>query len=432
MIPLDSSPGAPMRTVDDPPAQVIEESRRAVAREAGVKLGSVRVVRSPYRVCPLGAHVDHQGGAVTAMALDRGLILAYAPSSSREVSVSSLDFPGRVRFSLDAVPGPTPDDWGNYVRGAAAALQSGRRLDRGMVGVTSGRLHGGGVSSSAAVGIAYLLALEDVNGFDVEPRENIELDRKIENDYLGLQNGILDQAAVLLSRHGCLTRIDCRTGRHEVIPAPAGARPFRILLAFSGVSRGLVGTDYNRRVDECIAAARDLLKAAGRPEAPSLLGEVRPEEYQEHSGRLTGPPARRAAHFFGEADRVREGVEAWARGDLSRFGELMTASGESSIAYYECGSPPLIDLFRALVDCDGVLGARFSGAGFRGCCAALVDPVAVGEVTRRVAAEYAGRHPDLARHGGFVVCGTGDGATIVDADRVALKPGRRDPMPRAS
>jgi galacturonokinase len=408
------------------PDGTIDALRQAVAREAGASPGAVRLVRSPYRICPLGAHIDHQLGPVTAMALDRALLLAYVPSASRQVSVGSLDFPGRVRFHLDDIPAPAADDWGNYARGAAAALRARHRLERGIVAMTAGRLHGGGVSSSAAVGVAYLLALEAANGLALDAEENIELDRRIENDYLGLRNGILDQAAILLSRRGHLTRIDCRTGRHERIPAPAGSPPFRILLAFSGLSRGLMGTDYNRRVDECAEAARVLLDAAGRPDAPPLLGNVRADEYEAHARRLGRLAARRAAHFFGEVERVRQGVEAWARGDIARFGALMTASGESSVANYECGSPPLIDLFRSLVARDGVHGARFSGAGFRGCCVALIDPDAVDDVIQRVADDYTRRHPELAARGAFAVCETGDGAAILDIGDAA------EPLPRAS
>ena len=121
-------------------------------------------MRSPYRVCPLGAHIDHQLGPVTAMAIDRSVFLAYAPSPSGEVRLSSLDFPGVVRFDLDDVPRRQTDDWGNFPRGAALALRDRHRLERGIVGVTTGKLHGGGVSSSAAVGVAFLLAFEDVNG----------------------------------------------------------------------------------------------------------------------------------------------------------------------------------------------------------------------------------------------------------------------------
>lgn len=409
------------------PSRSVEALRREVATRFGMAAGSVRVVRAPYRVCPLGAHVDHQLGPATAMALDRGVLLAYAPSPSREVRLESLDFPGAVRFTLDDVPPRRDGDWGDFPRGAALALQRRHRLDRGIVGLTAGKLHGGGVSSSAAVGVAFLLAFEDVNRLRLAPEENIELDRRIENDYLGLRNGILDPAAILLSRRGHLTEIDCRTSAHALIPAPPSMPPFRILLAFSGLRRELVGTDYNRRVAECVDAARTLLAGAGRSNGPPVLGDVPADVYIAHKARLLGPPARRAAHFFSEADRVRLGVAAWRRGDLAGFGDLMTASGESSIRNYECGSPPLIDLYQTLVATRGVLGARFSGAGFRGCCVALVEPGSVDEVAGRVIASYSRLHPALAEHASVVVCGTGDGAEILGAPHdglAARSPGR--------
>src|SRR5262249_8406686 len=197
-----------------------------------------------------------------------------------------------VRFDLAAVPGRRDDDWGNFPRGAARALQGRYRLERGLVGVTSGRLHGGGVSSSAAVGVAFLLAFEDINGLRVPDAENIELDRRIENEYLGLRIGILDPAAILLSRRGHLACIDCRTAAHELIPTAPGLPPWRIFLAFSGLRRALVGTDYNRRVDECTEAARTLRAALGREGGEPVLGDVAPEEYEAHRHLLRGAPAR--------------------------------------------------------------------------------------------------------------------------------------------
>ena len=145
-----------------------------------------------------------------------------------------------------------------------------------------------------------------------------------------------------------------------------------------------------------------LLQAAGRPDEKPLLGKVKAEEYACYGQRLSGPPARRATHFFSEMERVRDGVEAWRRGDLSAFGRLITASGESSIRNYECGSPPLVALYELLVETDGIYGARFSGAGFRGCCVALAEPERAAAAAARVRNSYLQRFPELAdnaRHG---------------------------------
>jgi galacturonokinase len=395
------------------PNESVAHLREETARRYGVALSSVRVVLSPYRVCPLGAHIDHQLGPVTAMALDQGVLLACAPSASREVRLSSLVFPGEVRFVLDDVPDRREGDWGNFARGAVRALQQKYRLDTGIVGVTAGEMSEGGLSSSAAIGVAYLLALENANGLEVTAEENILLDQFIENNYLGLRNGILDQSAILLSRRDHLTLIDCATVRHELIPRAESMPDFVILIASSGLRKALVGTDYNRRVDECAEAARILLRAAGRKERELLLGRVTAEEYAAHKNILEGAPARRAAHFFSEIERVEQGVAAWRKGDLEQFGRLVTASGESSIRQYECGSPPLIDLYQILIETEGVYGARFSGAGFRGCCVALVKPEAATQAADSVHQSFTRRYPDLAPNTRVFLCHSANGACIL-------------------
>ena len=382
-----------------------------------VEPAAVRVVLAPYRICPLGAHIDHQLGPVTAMALDRGVRLAYAPWPSPEVRLSSLVFPGEVHFSMAEVPDKREDDWGNYARGAVEALRQSHLLHKGLVGVTDGKLSDGGLSSSAAAGVAYLLALEDVNGLNVSNEENIALDQFIENGYLGLRNGILDQSAILLSQRHHLTLIHCDSAKYELIPRDSSMPPFVILIAFSGLRRALVGTDYNRRVGECAEAARILLRAVGREAAP-FLGNVLAEEYAAHRSLLDGAPARRAAHFFSEVERVKRGVTAWKQGNLEEFGRLMTASGESSIRNYECGAPPLIDLYHILIETEGVYGARFSGGGFRGCCVALVDPEIALQAAAEVREAYAARHPDLAENAPVLVCHTDDGARILVRSRL--------------
>ncbi len=393
--------------VEESPERLVEW----VAARYGVSGASVRVARAPYRICPLGAHIDHQLGTVTAMALDRAVQVAFVPAPSREVRLSSLDFPGETCFDLGQIPDRQPGDWGNFARGAARILQRDYRLQRGIWGVTAGRLDAGGLSSSAAISVALLLAMEQANGVQVPPEKNVELALAIENDYLGLRIGILDQAAILLSRRHELTWVDCRDRSHRCIAPPGGEWGFAILIASSGRKQALVGTDYNRRVDECAAAAERLLRAAGRS-APPVLRNVRAEEYARHRHRLRGAPARRAEHFFGEMRRVAAGVDAWRQGDWLQFGRLVSESGRSSIENYECGCPPLVDLVQVLNATPGVLGARFSGAGFRGCCLALVDPAAAETAAEQAIREYRRRQPELADQAWCLICQSGPGAGL--------------------
>ncbi|KAK3259912.1 hypothetical protein CYMTET_31112 [Cymbomonas tetramitiformis] len=249
----------------------------------------------------------------------------------------------------------------------------------------------------------------------------MEVAMMIENGYMGLKNGILDQSAILLSRTAHLTFINCKDTSHHLVRLPAGRRvpACRILLAFSGLRKSIIATGYNTRVDECRAAAATMLRMLGRPAETPLLGNVTLEEYDSLKERLEvelDPVLlRRSRHFFEESRRVHEGREAWAAGDLSRFGALMSSSGMSSIVNYECGCDPLIQLREILLNSPrgGVLGARFSGAGFRGCCVALVLADEAFNVAEHVKREYSKIQPELSREAPVLILDTGDGARVL-------------------
>lgn len=355
---------------------------------------TIRVVKAPLRICPLGAHIDHQLGLVTGMTIDRSLLMAFAPTANSSIHVESLDFKPAISFDLDDVPPYKPRDWGNYIRGAVLALQQNHRLKNGLVGVVSGEMPIGGLSSSAAVTIAYLLALEAVNELAVPPEDKVDLVRFTENQYIGLNNGILDQSVILFSEKNHLTFIDCQTVEIDRTPGTLQAEAFDILVVYSGVTRVLAGTDYNNRVAECQEAARLLLTYGGDTPGPDpRLRHVAPAIFEAEGERLPPLLKRRATHYFGEMQRVFDGLEAWREGDLSRLGQLISESGESSIKYYECGSPQLKTLYEILCETPGVYGARFSGAGFRGSCIALIDPAAREIIAEAVHRRYPIEHP---------------------------------------
>ncbi|XP_015170851.1 galacturonokinase isoform X3 [Solanum tuberosum] len=316
-----------------PSESELDKIRKKVAELSGRDAQEVRVVVSPYRICPLGAHIDHQGGAVSAMTINKGILLGFVPSDDTQVTLQSGQFEGEVRLRIDEVQLPkhmsetnglteqmdssTPQEeckWGNYARGAIYALQSkGNHLKTGITGFICGSegLDSSGLSSSAAVGIAYLLAFESANGLVVSPTENIEYDRLIENEYLGLKNGILDQSAILLSSYGCLTFMNCKilcslensdnyrphvqTIKHKLIHPPTVqnnhegelGNAYKILLAFSGLKQALTtNPGYNRRVAECQEAAKILLQASGDEEMEPVLSNVKPEVFEAHKVKI--------------------------------------------------------------------------------------------------------------------------------------------------
>jgi galactokinase len=391
-------------------------SLKARLRErTGCRDADIRVVRSPLRVSPLGAHIDHQDGLVTGMALDRAVYLAFVPRDDGWVRVESLNFPGCLEFSLDDVPPKSTGDWGNYARGAALALRQDHDLRVGIDAVVVGSMPIGGLSSSAAVGIAYLLALEAVNELDLSPEENIKLDRYIENVYLGLKNGVLDQSIILLSDRDCLTYLDCQSMDVKRIATAASPDDFEVLVVYSGVKQALVGTDYNNRVNECYEAARLLLEWSGvpSPNGRSRLRLVPRDVYAELGNRLPEPLDRRARHFFTELARVQAGVAAWREGDIEGLGELMRESGASSVYNYESGSPHLTTLYKILSECPGVYGARFSGGGFRGSCIGLSDPNRRDEIVAFIADRYPAVHPDIAGLFSVHFCKTSEAARLL-------------------
>ncbi len=394
----------------------IGQLRERLRKRTGCRDDEIWVVMSPLRVSPLGAHVDHQDGLVTGMALDRAIYLAFVPREDGIVRVESLNFPGCSEFSLESLSPKTQGEWANYARGAVLALKQSYDLRIGIDAVVMGMMPIGGLSSSAAVGIAYLLAIETVNDLELSAEENIQLDRYIENVYLGLKNGVMDQSMILLSERGCLTYLDCQTMDVQRVPTSASPDDFEILVVYSGVKKALVGTEYNDRVNECHEAARLLLQWSGvpQPNGNSRLRLVSPEVYAAYGERLPAPLNRRARHFFTELHRVQEGVEAWRSGRIEQMGQLMRESGASSVYDYESGSPHLTTLYEILCECPGVHGARFSGGGFRGSCIGLSDPNQREEIMAFVAERYPVAHTDIAGLYSIHFCQTSDAAHLMD------------------
>jgi galactokinase/galacturonokinase len=362
---------------------------------AGAREAHIRTIVSPYRICPLGAHVDHQGGAMLGMAISAGTLLTHAPAIDGSVRLQSADYPGAVAFDA-ANPGPLRGDWGDYARGAALVLAPflGPR-PRGFVGRVCGTLPASGLSSSASVTLAYLAALARLNDIELRERQLVELARAVENDHLRVRCGVLDPVTIVGARRDVLLHIETRPLQWQAVALGAGAPAHRFLVIWSGMDRALAKTGFNDRVEECCAAAAALARAAGLPPA-ARIGDLPPETVARHLGSLPAALQRRARHFTGEVARVAAGVDCWRRGDLAAFGRLMHESGRSSIELYECGTPEIIELLAIVRDTEGVWGSRFSGAGFGGCCIALVDADAAQAASASILERFARAQPQLA------------------------------------
>ncbi len=217
----------------------------------------------PYRICPIGAHVDHQLGKITGLAIDKGIHIAYRTKHNGVIELSSLQFEKRAQFHVHETPDVKQDDWADYLRGATIALSLKYRLQYGLAGVIEGSLPIGGLSSSAAVIISYLSALCKVNDITLTPQEMILTALWAENQYVGVSCGKLDQSCEVLSRRDHLLYLDTKDDSYEVIPAPSQMKPYSIAIMFSGLERALASSKYNMRVDEVRSAAYALKAYAG-------------------------------------------------------------------------------------------------------------------------------------------------------------------------
>ena len=367
----------------------------------------------PYRIAPLGAHIDHQFGAINGFAIDKGIHVAYGIKESGICELRSLNFPKRAQFHVHDIPEEKVGDWADHCRAAAKMLGEKYRLKTGISAVIEGDLPIGGLSSSASVIIAFLTALASVNGIELEPWETISLAKAAENKYVGVNCGKLDQSCEVLCKKGQLLYLDCKDDSYKLISWTG--KPFVFGVFFSGLERNLANSAYNLRQDECKAAAYNLLAFAGIEYgkfSDAVLRDVPFDIFDEYKDRLPEPFRKRAEHFFAEYKRVQQGVELWKAGDLDGYGKLVFESGRSSIENYECGCPELIRLYEIMTKTSGIYGGRFSGAGFKGCCMALIDPDRAEDVLQSVETQYLSSFPALKGKYASAICHSSDGVNL--------------------
>lgn len=370
---------------------------------------------TPYRICPLGAHSDHQLGKITGFAINKGIHMAYGPKQNGVVEIASLQFPKRAQWHVMSTPEQPQGDWADHLRGATIALNARYALRTGLCAVIDGELPIGGLSSSAAVIITFLSALCTMNNITLSASELITIAQEAENKYVGVSCGKLDQSCEIFCRKNHLLYMDMKDDSFELIPTSPDMKPYKIAIFFSGLERSLAGSAFNMRVDECRSAAYALKAYAGMEYGKfntTNLRDVPYDVYLEYKDRLPENFARRAEHWYTEFMRVEKGAEAWRSGDIEEFGKLSFESGRSSIYNWETGSPELKSLYEIMTRTDGIYGGRFSGAGFKGCCMALIDPAFEQSVIQRVSEEYLKEFPALEGKYSVHICESADGVKL--------------------
>jgi galactokinase/galacturonokinase len=366
----------------------------------------------PYRICPIGAHSDHNLGKITGLAINKGIHIAYAPKHNGVVEMASLQFPKRAQWHIASVPSRKQDDWADYLRGATWALQKSHKLSVGLCGVIEGSLPIGGLSSSAAVIISFLTALCKVNGVTLSQQEIIDIAYDAELHYVGVNVGKLDQSCEVLSKQDHLLYLDTKDGQYELIPQHPAMKPYKIAIFFSGLEHSLAGSKYNMRVDELRSGVYALQAFAGMEYGKfneAMARNVPREVYEQYKSRLPEPWAKRCEHWYTEFERVEKGAEAWRRGDIETYGKLSFESGWSSIHNWESGAPEQIRLYEIMTQTEGIYGGRFSGAGFKGCCMALIDPAFEASIIQTVSERYLASFPHLKDKYAAFICTSANG-----------------------
>lgn len=365
----------------------------------------------PYRVCPVGAHSDHQYGHVTGFALDKGIHVLYNVNNDDEIVVTSKNFVGTEKFNISEIKEKS-DDWADYVRGAAKVLYDEYKIEKGITAYIVGTLPIGGLSSSAAVIIAFMKALCEANNLKLTKEQVIKLALKVENEFIGISVGTLDQSCEMYSKKNHLLYLDTKDGSYELIPQNKNMPDYEICVLFSGVQRTLVGSAFNMRVDELKSAAYALMAFSDMPYGKfkdARLRDVPYQVYLEHKDKLPTNWMKRATHYYTEMDRVEKMKSAWQKGDIEEIGKIMFDSGDSSIYNYETGSEELKALSEICHNLEGVYGGRFSGAGFKGSYVSLINPKYKDSIKEEATKQYLKRFPQYKDKFEVFFCKTDDG-----------------------
>jgi galactokinase len=322
----------------------------------------------------LGEHVDYNQGIVLPAAIDRVVNVVAAPTTDSTVTLTALDLDERITFNLNEVERRCDIDgkplpcWALYPAGVAWALQQAGLNLPGMQAVYRSDVPiGAGLSSSAAVEVAFATTWQAISAWQVEKLELAKICQKAENEYVGVSSGLMDQFASVCGVQGHVLCFDTRSLEWEALKMPPGTA---IVIADSGIRRSLTTSAYNDRRAACEQAVKLLQKYL--PHILSLR-DVSTVEFAAYSPYLPAEIAKRAEHVVKEIHRVDQAIIALHRGDARMFGGFMYASHKSLRDLYEVSIPELDRLVETARGLPGIYGARLTGAGFGGCTVNLVD-----------------------------------------------------------
>jgi galactokinase len=357
------------------------------------------VARAPGRVNLLGEHVDYNDGFVLPAAIDRATYIAFSPAPSDQTTLLAIDFDEQASFSPETMSSKTQVDgsplpeWAHYPAGVMWSLRQQSLSTPSMNAVFASDVpRGSGLSSSASVEMAFALAWQTLSDWTLLPMQRALLGQKAENQYVGVNCGIMDQFASACGVANKLLLLDCRSLEWKTIPLPEDVS---IVIADTTVRRKLTSGEYNKRRFACEEAVR--LLREDLPETKSLR-DVSVEEFNRFVERLPEEVAKRARHVVEEIERSKQAEALLESGNIQRFGELMNQCHASLRDLYEVSCPELNSMVHVAQSLKGCYGARLTGAGFGGCTVNLVAREEAERFAKALARGYeaeTGLHPEI-------------------------------------
>ncbi|HIR36584.1 MAG TPA: galactokinase [Candidatus Faecimorpha stercoravium] len=349
--------------------------------------GEISCYFAPGRVNLIGEHTDYNGGHVFPCALTIGTWAAVRPRKDRNLRLFSMNFPDQPprMISLDALCYQKEDDWCNYPKGVVWAFkEAGYTLPRGLDILYHGNLpNSAGLSSSACIEVLTGKILLDQFGWKMDGVTLAKLTQKAENEFNGVNCGIMDQFAIAMGKKDHAIFLDTADLSYTYVPL--SLQGMRLVIACSNKKRGLADSKYNERRSECEAALAQIQKV----KPIQSLGDLTTEEFEALAENIADPvQRRRARHAVTENQRTIQAVSALQQGDLEQFGQLMNASHRSLRDDYEVTGKELDTLVETAWKQPGVLGSRMTGAGFGGCTISLVREECVDDFMRAVGTAY--------------------------------------------
>ncbi|MDN2451617.1 galactokinase [Leuconostoc sp. UCMA20149] len=342
---------------------------------------------SPGRINLIGEHTDYNGGHVFPASITLGTYGVAALRSDRDVKIYSTNFPeqGVITFDIDNEDKLPHASWGNFVKGVLQALRGyGNQFENGFELVIEGNIpNGSGLSSSSSLELLIGVVAQKLYQLKIPRLQLVASGQRAENDFVGVNTGIMDQFAIGFGEKDRAIYLDTNTMIYEMVPIHLG--DYVVVIMNTNKRRELADSKYNERVRETQEAVYQLQKYV----PIQYLGELDSDTFDKYAGNLSSETLRkRARHAVYENERTKVAVKALKNDDLEALGELMNASHQSLKDDYEVTGIELDTLAETAQQVDGVLGARMTGAGFGGCAIALVHRDAVAQLKETVGRQY--------------------------------------------